>query len=378
MTTAPGGGTRTYDLLGNTLTRNGENYAWDNFGRLSGIAAGEVSRSYWYRPDGLRILRVIDPQTASLYDDVSIWIDPAAINPEDPPTLSDPTYRYFYDGQNVHEDDYARMVNPASSAPIRLHTINRYGLGARGIDWFQREDRQANTWATTFPVYDGHGNNLASLTRSGTNGYAISGLRFYDAWGAPRSGAHDSDTRYCASIGHRTDDESGLIYMRARYYEAGSGRFISEDPAIDGGNWYAYCGNNPINAVDPSGKFLELLLTSFLDEMLSAGNASATQAAKHWSKEKILDIMARKLGEALGAMWGPDFMSAVSCAQTDPNGYLWIGNDKGQRIGVDFGDYGTSKHGGPHLDIYDQYVQKLGKRRMELFWDGFMDGLGLP
>ena len=41
--------------------------------------------------------------------------------------------------------------------------------------------------------------------------------------------------------------------MRARYYEAESGRFISEDPARDGANWYAYSKNNPVSNVDSSG-----------------------------------------------------------------------------------------------------------------------------
>ena len=42
--------------------------------------------------------------------------------------------------------------------------------------------------------------------------------------------------------------------MRARYYDSTTGRFISEDPAFDGFNWYAYCGGNPLNRWDPSGQ----------------------------------------------------------------------------------------------------------------------------
>ncbi|HEY3415172.1 MAG TPA: RHS repeat-associated core domain-containing protein [Armatimonadota bacterium] len=35
-----------------------------------------------------------------------------------------------------------------------------------------------------------------------------------------------------------------------RYYDPAIGRFISQDPAQDESNWYAYCGNNPLVAVD--------------------------------------------------------------------------------------------------------------------------------
>jgi RHS repeat-associated protein len=77
----------------------------------------------------------------------------------------------------------------------------------------------------------------------------------YDAWGQIRSGGtqNGSTSRYCASLGHVQDDESGLIYMRARYYEPGHGRFISEDDALQELNWYVYCGNNPVERFDLDG-----------------------------------------------------------------------------------------------------------------------------
>lgn len=37
------------------------------------------------------------------------------------------------------------------------------------------------------------------------------------------------------------------------------GRFISEDPAKDGLNWFVYCRNNPVNLVDRDGKAVTLL-----------------------------------------------------------------------------------------------------------------------
>jgi RHS repeat-associated protein len=49
-------------------------------------------------------------------------------------------------------------------------------------------------------------------------------------------------------------DTTGLYYFEARYYDPEIGRFISVDPGKDGDNWYAYCRNNPVKYVDPTGK----------------------------------------------------------------------------------------------------------------------------
>jgi len=57
--------------------------------------------------------------------------------------------------------------------------------------------------------------------------------------------------------GRRFDIEIGLYYYRARYYDPFTGRFLQTDPVgyDDGMNWYAYCGNNPLNYADPSGNY---------------------------------------------------------------------------------------------------------------------------
>ena len=74
----------------------------------------------------------------------------------------------------------------------------------------------------------------------------------YDAYGNEyaRDLGDSNPFRYC---GEYYDTETGFIYLRARYYDPRVGRFTSVDPAKDGLNWYAYCGNDPVNFVDPSG-----------------------------------------------------------------------------------------------------------------------------
>ncbi len=50
-------------------------------------------------------------------------------------------------------------------------------------------------------------------------------------------------------------EQNDHYYMRARYYDADTGRFISEDPiGFEGGiNLYAYASNNPVMFIDPLG-----------------------------------------------------------------------------------------------------------------------------
>ncbi len=62
--------------------------------------------------------------------------------------------------------------------------------------------------------------------------------------------------------GREWDEESGLYYYRARYYDASVGRFIEQDPhpgktinAVTVINRYIYVGNNSGNYTDPTGKF---------------------------------------------------------------------------------------------------------------------------
>lgn len=97
---------------------------------------------------------------------------------------------------------------------------------------------------------------IATLNRT-TGGFATAHKRYFDVWGAVEHesglGTNPPSQKYCANLGHVQDDESDLIYMRARYYEPWTGRFVSEDKALDGLNWYSYANNDPVGLVDQRG-----------------------------------------------------------------------------------------------------------------------------
>ena len=144
--------------------------------------------------------------------------------------------------------------------------------------------------------------------------YALGDQRSYDAWGGVRAGnaAGEPNARHVANLGHLTDDESGLVYMRARYYEPGTGRFVSQDPARDGLNWFVYADNNPIDYSDPSGRSAEsdnlignilIMLGMFL---LKNGSSPFT-GMQDWAKRKFVsklttEVIATVLERSLGKL----------------------------------------------------------------------------
>ena len=75
----------------------------------------------------------------------------------------------------------------------------------------------------------------------------------YNSCGVQKSATDDEDENPYRYSGEYYDTESGYTYLQAKYYDPDMGRFISEDSAMDGENWYVYCGNNLVNMVDTTG-----------------------------------------------------------------------------------------------------------------------------
>ena len=75
----------------------------------------------------------------------------------------------------------------------------------------------------------------------------------YDAWGKIEVKEEAVPNRF-TYYGQQIDPITQQYYLRARFYNPVIGRFTQEDTYRgDGLNLYAYCANNPVYYVDPSG-----------------------------------------------------------------------------------------------------------------------------
>ena len=85
-----------------------------------------------------------------------------------------------------------------------------------------------------------------------TDGYAFEGFGSQVSGGGSTSNPY----RYVGLFGYYEDQETGLVLLSRRYYDASVGRFLTRDP-IDyaGGDWglYGYVGGRPVGMADPAG-----------------------------------------------------------------------------------------------------------------------------
>ena len=105
----------------------------------------------------------------------------------------------------------------------------------------------------------------------------------YTPYGAEIQGVAANDNQ-AGFTGHIKDKATGLNYMQARYYDPVIGRFLSIDPVtftMTGNpgmfNRYAYTFNDPINMIDPDGKFGRG--SGFTDKEWKEFNKAQTTAA---------------------------------------------------------------------------------------------------
>ncbi|MEL7657331.1 MAG: RHS repeat-associated core domain-containing protein, partial [Bacillota bacterium] len=113
--------------------------------------------------------------------------------------------------------------------------------------------------------------------------------------------------------GYEYDPVLGQYYAKNRMYDAENRRFTQIDPAMDGSNWYAYVGNNPVNYVD----LLGLIMMRYENTVKSGEEYTYSEALsilqKWLVKLRYLDMQ----GQDYGVDYGGYTVSAVQLFQVN-------------------------------------------------------------
>ncbi|QYZ80444.1 RHS repeat protein [Methanofollis formosanus] len=216
-----GGTTYTYDNNGNRIEKNEANgttsYGYDAAGRLASVSVpGSTSLTFAYDGDGNRLSKTVTSGNTTESNQY-VWDVSAGL----PQVLTET------DGQGT--------------------SLSLYGL--------QRISTTDPPGGQIYYQYDGlvSVRDLSDSSGSTVNSYS------YDAFGEPDLTTDPVDNDFLFT-GEQMDPETGLIYLRARYYDPETGRFISKDPFTGFAsvpaslNRYTYVHNNPVRFTDPSGK----------------------------------------------------------------------------------------------------------------------------
>ena len=207
MLTSPQG-TYSYDANGNLTSVSNKQYGYDLFNRLTSFSDGTTTASYTYNGDGQRMSKTVNGVT-----------------------------KYFvWHGANVVLE-YEKNSNGA------IVNSEKYIYAPDGI-----LAKITSSGAVVSYAKDGKGSVNATID---ANRNVIETLE-YDAYGK-RIGDNANSAEKFGYAGEYFDSETGLIYLRNRYFDPTIRVFITQDPAMDGSNWYSYCAGNPVMFVDPLG-----------------------------------------------------------------------------------------------------------------------------
>ncbi|HEV8265796.1 MAG TPA: RHS repeat-associated core domain-containing protein [Gemmatimonadales bacterium] len=220
---------------GNRLVKfNGDSLVYDDDGNfIKRIRAGQDIQRLWWNSLG----QLIAVWTAG-QDSVTFAYD--GLGRRVTKQKASGTTRYVY-------DRFELFAEVDSATGNRLVEYTYYP----GIDRPHSERVGGPTGPVYYYAQDFPGNVIGLINSSNTlvNNYK------YEPFGADGAGSSATVGNSLKFAARQYDSETGLYYVRARYYDPQVGRFISEDPiGLAGGiNAYSYTRNDPVNQIDPSG-----------------------------------------------------------------------------------------------------------------------------
>lgn len=252
--------TYTYDAVGNRASYSTNNAQplitqpfeakYDNENRL--LTRGSIT--YTYDENGNRVSES-GPGGATTY----IWDSRNRLQAMTLPGGQRVTFRYDFAGNMIEKQTAGAGVSSAER--YVLDNLTNVGfqsdsagqqmsiLTGRSIDSHFAVIRSGGR--VDFGLEDSINSAVATANEVGLQNVQF----FYEPYGETTRSGGDFPFQFTG----RVPVQGGIYYYRARFYDPANGRFISEDPiGFSGGdiNLYSYVANNPINYVDPSGRFL--------------------------------------------------------------------------------------------------------------------------
>ena len=186
------------------------------------------------------------------------------------------THHYTLNGSQVlteqWEDKFVAYIYDETGAPIGMqYRTDSYDEGVFDYFYFEK-----NLHGDIIAVYSEAGVKLISY--------------YYDAWGNGKysymngggsTGAQYNPFRY---RGYYYDSDMGFYYLNDRYYDSITGRFLTpDDPSYLGANGdllsynlFAYCSNNPVMYVDPTGHSSDSVWKYIIGATLAVGLVAVT------------------------------------------------------------------------------------------------------
>ena len=295
----------TYDALGQlaTETNGGASraYAYDTVGNIRSVTTdGAVIKSFGYTnpswPDLLTSVTVGGTTKDVLYEGQSQTSDlPSSGNPVTyyngkdysftwtkgrqltSATVDGEQVSYTYDMSGVRSN---KQVGDTTYTYTTLSgKVMRQTWGDNNALEFVYDDgnqpfaviyKHGQTTELYYYVLNAQGDVSAILDSGGK----IAASYDYDAWGNctvyNSSDAAIGDLNPLRYRGYYYDAETGFYYLQSRYYDPAICRFINADTYLSTGqgmlghNMFTYCGNNPVNYCDSSGRFFFTLLGAMI------------------------------------------------------------------------------------------------------------------